>query len=96
MPASHPRERVSTHPHRSRATRPGSSPKPDQVRQLREEMELTREEFGALLYAGPRTVEAWEQGLRRMPAICWELVCMLQAYPEVQHSQQLWRAGRAI
>jgi DNA-binding transcriptional regulator YiaG len=85
------------HPNRSRReVRRGHNPDPAEIRQLRKEMELTREAFGNLVYAHARTVEAWEQGLRRMPAIAWELLCLLQAYPEVQHSQRLWREGRAF
>jgi len=82
---------MTTHPHRSQPTRPGTSPKPAEIRELREQMALTRQDFGDLVYVGPRTVEAWEQGLRRMPAIVWELLCLLQAYPEVERSQKLWR-----
>jgi DNA-binding transcriptional regulator YiaG len=74
----------------------GKSPRAAEIRQLRGEMELTRQQLSALVYASVRTVDAWENGLRRMPAITWELLCMIQAYPEVERCQKLWRAGRAF
>jgi DNA-binding transcriptional regulator YiaG len=84
-------------PNRFSVTRgPGRNPSPGEVRQLRAEMDLTRPQLGALVYASARTVDAWENGQRRMPPITWELLCMIRAYPEVERSQNLWRAGRAF
>lgn len=82
------------HPNRSRrATPPGGNPRPREVAQLREEMELTQTEFGELLYVSLRTVQDWEGGQRHMPPLAWEFVNLLQAYPEVEHARDLWRRG---
>ncbi len=78
------------HPNRSRRKSPGYSPSAAEIRQLREEMSLGRTEFGALVYADGRTVEAWEQGLRRMPGLAWEFVCLLNGFPEVERARKTW------
>ena len=84
-----------SHPNRSpRRTTRGSNPKPAEIAQLREEMEMTQTEFGALFYRGRDIVQAWEAGKRRMPPDTWEYACLLQAYPEVERARKLWLEGR--
>jgi DNA-binding transcriptional regulator YiaG len=83
-----------SHPNRSRAKRPGSNPKPAEIAQLREEMELTQTELADLLYVSLTAVQKWESGERRMQASMWEYLCLMQAYPEVQQARRLWLEGR--
>jgi DNA-binding transcriptional regulator YiaG len=54
-------------------------------------MQLTQTDFGRLLYAGMRTVQDWEHGKRRMPALAWEFINLIQAYPDVQRRVREWR-----
>jgi DNA-binding transcriptional regulator YiaG len=87
-----------SHPNRSRRriagpTRGPRNPRPAEIVQLREEMELTQTELGELLYAGLSTVQAWEGGTRRMPALAWEYLCLLQAFPEVAAARKRWLDG---
>lgn len=86
---------MTNHPNRSRRSdAPGRNPKPAEIAQLREEMELTQTEFGALLYSGLSTVQAWESGSRRMPGLVWEYACLLQAYPAMARMRREWLAGQ--
>lgn len=88
---------MANHPNRSRRTdTPGRTPRPAEIAQLREEMELTQTDFGRLVYRSMRTVQQWESGERRMPPDTWEYLCLLQAYPEVGRCRQLWLEGRAF
>lgn len=83
-----------SHPNRSRRTeRAGRNPRPREVAQLREEMGLTQTEAGELLYATLRTWQDWEGGRRRMPALAWEYLCLLQAFPEVSAARKRWLNG---
>lgn len=51
-----------------------TTPTPSQVAELRDEFGLTAEEFGALVYAEPATVYAWEKGRRTCSPTSWELL----------------------
>jgi putative transcriptional regulator len=82
-----------SHPNRGGKDRPGRNPQPEEIRQLRDEMELTQAELAALLHASVRSVQKWEQGERRMHPGLWEYLTLLQAYPVVARAQRLWRAG---
>jgi DNA-binding XRE family transcriptional regulator len=93
---------MTAHPNRSRSRNaPGRNPKPAEIAQLREEMELTQAEFGALVYRARDTVQAWETdrgdgvGERRCPALTWEYLCLLHAFPQVARYRQMWLEGRA-
>ena len=84
------------HPNRSRSMdAPGRSPKPEEVRALREEMGLTQADFGRMVYRTLRSVQDWEGGLRRCPADTWEYLNLLHRYAEVQQARQQWlQAGK--
>ena len=83
-----------SHPNRSRRKdAPGKNPRPREVAQLREEMGLTQTEAGKLLYATLRTWQDWEGGRRTMPALAWEFLNLLQAFPEVGAARQRWLNG---
>jgi len=41
------------------------TPTPDRIKQLRKALKLNTAKFGALVGVSGRTVESWEQGLRR-------------------------------
>lgn len=56
-------------------------PRPREIRDLREEMALTRAELAARLLTTARTIEAYEQGLRRMPPLMWEAMQLMHASP---------------
>ena len=89
-----PETDMANHPNRSRRKdAPGRNPKPAEIAALREEMELTQTEFGRLLHTSMKTVQAWEAGTRRMPALAWEFANLVQAYPSVQRAVKHWRAG---
>lgn len=79
-----------SHPNRSRASRPGPNPKPEEVRHLREEMQRTQTEFAELLYATRITVAKWESGERRMHPLTWEFANMLHAFPELSEMRKNW------
>ena len=61
-----------SHPNRSPNRTEGSSPSPQEIRLLRSSTGLNRGAFGAIIYAGDRAVEEWEQGTRRMHPCFWE------------------------
>lgn len=85
-----------SHPRRSRRSNAaGYVPRPAEVAQIREEMEMTQTEFAAHVLVNLRTVQKWEGGERNMPALTWEYVCLMQAYPEVERARRLWREGYA-
>lgn len=79
-------------PQNRRKDAPGRNPKPLEISRLREEMQLTQTDFGAILYRSMRIVQDWEAGKRNMPPDSWEYVCLLQAFPEVQRARQRWLA----
>lgn len=79
------------HPNRSRRKpAPGRNPSYAEIRSLRESMGLTQTDFGALIYAGLSTVQAWEDGTRRMQGLTWEYINLLWEYPEVERARMLW------
>lgn len=79
------------HPNRSqRKDAPGRTPRPEEIRNLREEMELTQTELAERLYATRDTVAKWESGERRMPALAWEFANLLQAFPEFSEMRRDW------
>ena len=85
-------------PHPKRSRRIGAAgyiPKSREVRQLREEMQRTQAEFGALVYRSAETVGKWEHDERLCPADTWEFLCLLHAYPQVERARRLWLEGRA-
>ncbi len=85
---------MPNHPNRSRRRKaPGHNPTRHEIRQLREEMELTQTEFGRGLYAGLSTVQSWEDGTRRCPGLTWEYACLLWGFPEVARAREIWRTG---
>lgn len=57
---------------------------------MREELQLTQTEFGRLLYTSLRAVQDWEGGQRNMPALAWEYLCLLVAFPEVEAARKTW------
>ena len=63
-----------------------SSPKqdmtPDRIRAIRERLELTQEEAGALLGGGPRAFTKYESGSMRPRAAAISLLRVLEAHPE--------------
>lgn len=86
-----------SHPNRSRRRLlPGANPKPDQVRKLREDMQLTQTAFGELLYSSLRAVQDWEGGQRRMPALAWEYASLLHGFPIVRKIRADYIYGRKI
>lgn len=84
---------TTSHPNRS-GRKPGRNPKPEEIRQLREDMERTQTEFGELVYRGRDVVAKWESGERRCPPDTWEFLCLLQAFPEFAQMRQDFRDGR--
>lgn len=85
---------MSSHPNRSRGRNaPGRNPKPAEIAQLREEMELTQTAFGRLLYVGLSTVQAWEGGTRRMSPLAWEFINLLWGFPVVERARETWLTG---
>ncbi len=82
---------MANHPNRSRRKpAPGYNPSPAEVRQLREDMGLTQEQFGRHLYAGLSTVQAWEDGSRRMPGLTWEYASLLWGFRAVSEARKQW------
>jgi len=82
------------HPHRSdRSNAVGYVPRPAEVAQLREDMEMTQTEFARLLLVNLRTVQKWEGGERNMPALSWEFACLLNAFPQVERARREWHEG---
>lgn len=61
---------VANHPNRAGR----ASPKPAEIKKLREGAGLTQEQFGELAYKSLRIVQDWEGGLRNMPTDTWDLV----------------------
>ena len=63
-----------------------SSPKqdmtPDRIRAIRERLELTQEEAGALLGGGPRAFTKYESGSMKPRAAASNLLRVLEAHPE--------------
>ena len=63
-----------------------SSPKqdmtPDRIRAIRERLELTQEEAGAILGGGPRAFTKYESGSTRPRAAAISLLRVLEAHPE--------------
>lgn len=47
---------------------------PSTIKTLRDKHNLTREEFGQLVYQTERAVKGWERGERNMPKALWELL----------------------
>jgi len=86
---------MTNHPHRSKRRKdaPGRNPRPREISQLREDMGLTQTEFGRHLYAGLSTVQAWEDGSRRMPGLTWEYANLLWAFPMVADARRVWLTG---
>jgi DNA-binding transcriptional regulator YiaG len=82
------------HQNRSkRADAPGRNPKPAEIVQLRDEMQRTQSEFGALVYRGRDVVAKWEAGERRMPPDTWEYLCLLHGFPQVARARDEWLAS---
>ena len=50
-----------------------ATPTPAHVRALRQHLELTQVEFGALVRSSGRAAQEWEAGRREMPLGLWEL-----------------------
>ena len=48
------------------------------IAKIRKEMRLSRRAFGEMLGVSPRTVEAWEQGLRKPTKTALKLLECLQ------------------
>ena len=55
---------------------------PDRIRAIRERLELTQEEAGALLGGGPRAFTKYESGSMRPRAAAISLLRVLEAHPE--------------
>jgi len=67
-----------SHPNRARgAVSPGRNPDPAEIRQAREEAELTQTQAARMIYATMRIWQDWEAGVRRMPSDRWEYWCLL-------------------
>ncbi len=82
---------MSNHPNRSqRKPAPGYNPSPAEIRQLREEMGMTQEQFSRHLYSGLSTVQAWEDGSRRMPGLTWEYASLLWGFSAVSKARDIW------
>lgn len=62
-------------------------PKGKDVRALREQMGLTQEEFGRLVYRSLRIVQDWEGDNRLCPLDTWEYVNLLHSSRSVRQ----WR-----
>lgn len=54
---------------------------------------MTQTEFAAHLLVSLTTVQKWESGKRNMPALTWEYLCLMQAYPQVERARREWRGG---
>ena len=61
------------HPNRGRPGKPGSNPKPDEMRALRHSLGLTQKQAAELIWCGVRTWEQWEAGDRSCHPAFWEL-----------------------
>ena len=70
------------HPNRRRRIaaglppKPGEVPLPRQIRERREQAELTQEAARRLVYRSLRTWEDWEGGRAAMEPGLWELFCI--------------------
>lgn len=88
---------MSSHPNRPnrplRRKAQGANPKPAEIAQLRDEMELTQAEAGEILYASERTWQDWERGERRMHPAMWEYLNLLWAFREVEAAREVWVKG---
>lgn len=49
-------------------------PNAKQVRKLREHLQMTQAQFGALVFADARCVSLWERGVRNMRQDTWALL----------------------
>lgn len=58
----------------TRALRKEANPLPSQVKALRQKHNLSKREFGRLIYSTERAVISWEDGSRNMHAGLFELV----------------------
>lgn len=83
---------MARHSLRSRRTPTPGSPSPEEVAALRARMGLSQPQFAELLYCSRRAVEDWEQGLRRMPALTWEIANLLCHYPAVSRARRRFLA----
>jgi putative transcriptional regulator len=65
---------MSNHPNRSKdPNAPGRTPKPEEIKALREALGLTTREAANLIYATATAWSAWEAGEKMMHAGLWEL-----------------------
>ena len=53
------------------------------VKVAREKLGMTQVEFGKLMGVSPRTVEGWEQGLKKPSGAATSLIAIASARPEV-------------
>lgn len=69
---------MPNHPNRSKSAPPtdASTPKPDEVRELRRANELTAEQCGAIVHVSGRAWQRWEAGDRPMHPAFFELARM--------------------
>jgi len=67
---------MSNHPNRSRWTKTlARSPTPEEIRQLRENANLTQDEAAKLVHSTWKSWQKWEYGERPMHPTFWELFC---------------------
>lgn len=67
---------MTNHPNRSRRVfglLPTESPTPAQVREMRDQIDMTQEQAAAFVHSSTRTWQAWELGQNPMPMAIWEL-----------------------
>lgn len=63
---------MSNHPNRGKGTA-ARNPKPEEVRALRESLNLTQTEAGKIIFCSLRGWQEWEGGNRAMHPAFWEL-----------------------
>ena len=55
---------------------------PDEIRRIRENLDVSRAVFAYMIRVPVRTVEGWEQGRSRPPDAAAALILMAQKYPD--------------
>ena len=68
------RRMMPNHPNRSRRENPAANPKPEQIRELREQTGLTQQQMADLIHYNIRGYQKFEAGNTRMHPAVWELL----------------------
>lgn len=66
----------------TRVPRPLPGLSPERIREIREELNLSRAVFASMLRTPVRTLEGWEQGRSKPPPSATALILMARKYPD--------------